>query len=187
MGDDDRSRWDERYASAGPVPVEAVGPPSACVDLADAFPVDGIALDLACGDGRGAVWLAGRGLDVLAVDVAPAAVALAGDLADRAGVADRCRVELADLDTGVPSSPPVDVVVCHLFNAPHLDEALVARLRPGGLLAVAVLSEVGAAPGRFRARAGDLLDRFGGRDGLGLLDHREADGVARVLARRARP
>ena len=187
MGDDDRSRWDERYADRAPVPVEAVEPPSAFVDLADLFPVDGTALDLACGDGRGAVWLAARGLDVLAVDVSPAAVALAADLAARAGVADRCRFEVADLDDGLPPGPPVDVVLCHLFNAPHLDEQVIARLAPGGLLAVAVLSEVGAAPGRFRARPGELLDRFGGRDGLELLDHREADGVARLLARRAAP
>ena len=102
-------------------------------------------------------------------------------------MADRCRFEVADLDDGLPPGPPVDVVLCHLFNAPHLDEEVVARLAPGGLLAVAVLSEVGAAPGRFRARPGELLDRFGGRDGLELLDHREADGVARLLARRTAP
>ena len=182
MGDDDRSRWDERYGDRAPVPVEAVEPPSAFVDLADLFPVDGTALDLACGDGRGAVWLATRGLDVLAVDVSPMAVALATDLASRVGVTDRCRIEAADLDDGLPSGRPADVVLCHLFNAPHLDGDVIAHLAPGGLLAVAVLSEVGASPGRFRARPGELLDRFGRRDGLELLDHREADGVARLLA-----
>lgn len=184
MADEDRSRWDERYAERAPVAVEAVEPPLAFLDLADLFPVHGTALDLACGDGRGAVWLAARGLDVLAVDVSPVGVALAADLATRAGLADRCRFEVADLDDGLPPGSPVDVVLCHLFNAPQLDEEAAARLAPGGLLAVAVLSEVGAAPGRFRARPGDLLDRFGGRDGLELLDRREADGVARLLARR---
>jgi SAM-dependent methyltransferase len=182
MGDDDRSRWDERYYGRAPVPAEAVGPPSAFADLADRFPTRGTALDLACGDGGGAVWLACRRLDVLAVDVSPAAVALAADLATRAGVADRCRFEVTDLDAGMPPGAPVDLVLCHLFNAPDLDGDVVARLAPGGLLAVAVLSEVGAAPGRFRARPGELLDRFDGRDGLVLLDHREADGVARLLA-----
>jgi SAM-dependent methyltransferase len=187
MGDDDRSRWDERYCGREPVPLEAVAAPTAFADLLDRFPSSGAALDLACGDGRGAVWLARRGLDVMAVDVSPEAIVLADDLVRRAGVDARCRLTVADLDEGLPPGPPVDVVLCHLFNAPHLDEAVVDRLRPGGLLAVAVLSEVGAGPGRFRARPGELLDRFGGRDELELLDHREADGVARLLARRTCP
>lgn len=187
MGDDDRSRWDERYTGRGPVAFGSVGPPSAFVDLANRFPASGTALDLACGDGRGAVWLAGRGLAVLAVDASPAAVDLAVDLADRAKVAGRCRVVVADLDEGLLPGPMVDVVLCHLFNAPHLDEAIVARLRPEGLLAVAVLSEVGAPPGRFRARAGELVGRFGGIEELELLDHREGDGVARILLRRSAP
>jgi SAM-dependent methyltransferase len=184
VGDDDRFRWEKRYATRGLVPVEAVGPPSAFADLADRFLVAGTALDLACGDGRGAVWLAARGLEVLAVDGSPAAVGLARDLAARAGVEARCRVEVADLDDGLPSGPTADLVLCHLFNAPHLDDAVVARLSPGGLLAVAVLSEVGAAPGRFRARPGELLERFGAAESLDVLDHREREGVARILARR---
>jgi SAM-dependent methyltransferase len=184
VADDDRSRWDQRYAGRGSTPVDSIGPPSAFVDLADHFPRSGAALELACGDGSGAAWLAARGLDVLAVDVSPEAVSLARDLIDRAGQSERCRVEVFDLDDGLPPDPPVDLVLCHLFNAPHLDRALVDRLRPGGLLAVAVLSEVGATPGRFRAAPGELLDRF---DDLTVVDHAESDGVARLLARRSPP
>lgn len=184
MGDDDRSRWDERYRGRDPVVVGAVRAPSAFVDLADRFPTSGTALELACGDGRASAWLAARGLDVLALDVSPEAVALASDLVERAGVAERCRMEVGDLDEGLPPGPAVDVVLCHLFDAPLLDDALVGRLRPGGLLAVAVLSEVGGGRGRFRAPRGQLLERFTADARLELLDHHEADGVARILARR---
>ena len=180
----DRSRWDERYARQTPVAIEAIGPPSAFADLAASFPPSGSALDVACGDGRGAAWLAGRGLQVLAVDGSTVAVDRARDLVDRAGLSERCRVEVADLDGGLPAGPSVDLVLCHLFNAPHLDRALVERVRPGGLLAVAVLSEVGAPPGRFRAAPGDLEERFGPFDDLAVLDSAEADGIARLLARR---
>jgi hypothetical protein len=100
------------------------------------------------------------------------------------GVAGRCRFETVDLDHGLPPGPPADLVVCHLFDAPELDGALVERLVPDGLLAVAVLSEVGGQPGRFRVRSGALVDRFDGLGGLTVLDHREAAGVARLLARR---
>ena len=184
MGADDRRRWDERYRAQPPPSEKAVGPPSAFADLAAVLPASGAALDVACGDGRTAVWLAHRGLDVLAVDVSGEAVGRARDLASAAGVADRCQVVRGDLDEGLPAGPVVDVLVCHLFDAPHLDDELVARLGTGGLLAVAVLSEVGGRPGRFRVAPGALLARFGDRPELEVLDHREADGVARILARR---
>jgi len=184
MAEDDRRRWDERHAVREPATPEAVGPPSAFADLVGVLPTEGRALELACGDGRAAVWLAQRGLEVTAVDVSPVAVGRAGDLAARAGVADRCHVEVHDLDAGLPDGPAVDVALCHLFDAPTLDEDLVARLAPGGVLAVAVLSEVGGVPGRFRVRPGALLARFGSRPGLQVVDHHEGDGLARLLARR---
>jgi hypothetical protein len=59
---------------------------------------------------------------------------------------------------------------------------MMERLAPGGLLAVAVLSEVGVGPGEFRVRPGELRDAFGR---LEILDHGEGDGMARILARRA--
>ena len=184
MAESDRARWDERYGGRPSPSVEEVAPPSAFVDLADRFPTAGVALEVACGDGRGAAWLAARGLDVTAVDVSPEAVGLARDLAGRAGLEDRCRFEVADLDDGIPLGPPADLVLCHLFDAPALDDALVARLASGGLLALAVLSEVGGAPGRFRVGRGDLLVRFGADERLTVLDHTEVAGVARLLARR---
>ena len=142
---------------------------------------------MACGDGSSAAWLAARGLDVLALDVSPVAVGLGRRLVEELGVTGSCRFEVVDLDAGLPPGPPVDVVLCHLFTDPSLDRALVERLRPGGFLAVAVLSEVGAAPGRFRAAPGELVARFAGVEDLVVLDAAEAGGVARLLARRGRP
>ncbi len=94
------------------------------------------------------------------VDVSPEAIGLAERLADSNGVADRCRFEVVDLDEGLPEGPPVDLVLCHLFRDPRLDRAVVERLSPGGILAIAVLSEIGAGPGPFRARPGELTDAF---------------------------
>lgn len=145
-----------------------------------AFPTTGTALDLACGRGPVAVWLAQRGLRVWGLDVSPVAVALARELADAYGVAARCRFDVADLDDGLPAGPPVDVVVCHLFRDPRLDTAVVERLVPGGLLAVAVLSEVGAEPGPYRARPGELLDAFAALD---VVAAGEGDGQAWLVAR----
>lgn len=58
---------------------------------------------------------------------------------------------------------------------------MIERLAPGGMLAVAVLSEIGAGPGEFRARPGELRDAFGT---LEIVDEGESGGIARILARR---
>ncbi|HKI42000.1 MAG TPA: class I SAM-dependent methyltransferase [Mycobacterium sp.] len=180
MGDVDRRRWDERYTNQGPPPVSAVGPPKILARHADLFPSEGTALDLACGQGRAAVWLARRGLEVWGWDISPVAVSHARDLARRSGVGDRCRLGVADLDDGLPPGPPVDVVLCHKFRDRRLDQAIVGRLKPGGLLAIVVLSQVGAAPGPFRAVAGELSAAFPDLDPLAS---GEGQGCAWLLAR----
>lgn len=183
MTDEDRRRWDDRYARIGPAPPGDPGPSPHFAAHLDEFPTRGTALELACGRGRGAVWLAGRGLDVWGVDVSPAAIELARDLAARSGVADRCRFDVVDLDDGLPDGPPVDVVLCHCFRDARLDGAIVDRLVPGGLLAIVVLSAVGAGPGPFRAEPGELRRAFAALD---VVADGEADGEAWLLGRRPR-
>jgi len=177
---EDRRRWDERYTSRGPTLVGAAEPPGAFAAHAEAFPTTGRALDLACGQGLGTVWLARRGLYVWGLDVSPVAIAQARDLAERIGVGDHCRFDVVDLDESLPAGPPVDVILCHKFRDRRLDQAIIGRLAPGGLLAIAVLSEVGAAPGPFRAVAGELPAAFGELD---LVAAGEGDGHAWLLAR----
>jgi SAM-dependent methyltransferase len=177
---EDRRRWDERYAARGPVPVAAVEPPGLLAAYAEAFPTTGQALDIACGPGLGSVWLARRGMNALGLDVSPVAVGLAHDLARRAGVDERCRFEVADLDDGLPAGPPVDVILCHRFRDRRLDRAIVERLAPGGLVAIAALSEVGAEPGPFRAAPGELPVAFAA---LILVAAGEGHGHAWLLGR----
>jgi hypothetical protein len=80
----------------------------------------------------------------------------------------------------------VDLVLCYLFRDRRLDRGMVERLVPGGLLALAVRSEVDAEPEQFpdgsrRARPGELRDAFAH---LELLDEGESNGMAWILARR---
>jgi SAM-dependent methyltransferase len=180
VAEGDRRRWDERYTRQGPALVGAVEPPGVFATYAEAFPTTGRALDLACGQGFGTVWLARRGLDVWALDVSAVAIAHARDLAERNGVGDRCRFDVVDLDEGLPDGPPVDVILCHKFRDRHLDQEIIGRLAPGGLLAIAVLSEVGAAPGPFRAVAGELPAAFAHLD---VVATGEGKGSAWLLAR----
>jgi hypothetical protein len=91
------------------------------------------------------------------LDISPVAVELATDLAQRAGLAELCRFDSSDLDKGIPEGPPVDVLVCYFFRAPRLDDTILDRLKAGGLLAVAALSEVGP---HEEARHDDSLGGF---------------------------
>ena len=180
MTDGDRRRWDERYAGQPRPPVDAIAPPAIFAPYSEAFPNTGLALDLACGQGVGAVWLAQRGLRVLGLDISPVAIGQARDLARRNGFGDSCHFEVIDLDDGLPDGPPVDAILCHKFRDRRLDRAIIERLAPGGLLAIAVLSEVGAAPGPFRAAPGELATAFGELD---LIAAGEGGGTAWLLAR----
>jgi SAM-dependent methyltransferase len=170
--------WDARYAATG---VGEPGPPGVLVGRTELVGTTGRALDVACGRGTVAVWLATRGLATDAVDASPAGLALGRELAARAGVSVGW-IE-ADLEAGLPVSGPYDVVVCQRYREPALYPALVEVLATGGLLVLTVLSTVGDAGGRFRAAPGELLAAFGGE--LEVIDHVEGDGEASLLARSA--
>jgi 2-polyprenyl-3-methyl-5-hydroxy-6-metoxy-1,4-benzoquinol methylase len=178
--DADRERWDARHAAAVAAGAGGTAPPDALRGRTELLPPGGRALDVACGRGTVAVWLAGRGFAVDAVDVSPVALEAGRELAAREGVAERVRWWLHDLDTGLPGAGPYDVVVCQRFRDPARYPELAARLAPGGLLVVTVLSEVDEGPGPFRAPAGELRAAFGE---LEVLHHVERDGEASLVAR----
>lgn len=176
MSSDDADRWDGRYVDRDEI--AAPGPPAAFAHVTQLFPTSGTALEIACGTGQASRWLAERGMTVDGVDVSPVAIATAQASDTESGA---CRFAVHDLDNGLPDGDAVDLLLCHMFRDPDLDGALIERLKPGGLLAIAVLSEVGAEPGRFRARPGALTDAFGE---LEILESGEGDGRAWLLARR---
>lgn len=73
----DAAGWDERYRGTDLV---WGAPPNRFVEEELAGAAPGRALDLACGEGRNARWLAAQGWQVTGVDFSPVAIAKAAEL-----------------------------------------------------------------------------------------------------------
>ena len=163
----DADAWDTRYRDAellwSAEPNQFVA-----AELAD-LPA-GTALDLACGEGRNAVWLAGRGWRVTAVDFSPVAVDRGRSLASARDVEVTWLVE--DIVTWRPPDVAFDAVVVAYLQLP-IEE--LARVLPAAAAAV--------APGGVLVAVGhdrDNLTRgYGGPSDPALLW--TADGVAGLL------
>lgn len=127
--------WDERYGAEGFA--YGTAPNRWLEAQAGLLAPGGRVLSLGEGEGRNAVFLAGRGLLVDAVDASAVGLAKAERLARERGVAIRTRV--ADLAGFRPEPGAYDALVLvfvHLPPAirPAVHAAAAAALRPGGLV-----------------------------------------------------
>ncbi|MFT7413615.1 MAG: tellurite methyltransferase [Methylophagaceae bacterium] len=96
------------------------------------LPLQGMALDLACGQGGNAVLLAKTGLAVSAWDVSPVAIRQLQSFADLDNLSINAQVR--NVVTLPPEANSLDVLVVSFFLDRSLCKSLLAALRPGGLL-----------------------------------------------------
>lgn len=95
----------------------------------------GAALDLGCGAGRDAVWLAAHGWRVIGLDLLPEAIERARWLAQRCGVSSATEWVVADARRTVSVPPgPFDLMLAFLCRHWRVAIALADRLSPGGRL-----------------------------------------------------
>ena len=133
--------WEDRYAGSDKVWSGRVNATTADV-VACLSTGDGprTAVDLGCGEGGDAVWLAEQGWRVTAVDLSPTAVARGAEGAQQRGVGDRVTWVAHDLATWEGPGGEVDLVTASFLHSPvALERAAVVRraagwVRPGGHL-----------------------------------------------------
>lgn len=126
--------WDARYSDAE---LLWTAEPNRFVATELGGVAPGRALDLACGEGRNAVWLAERGWTVTAVDFSPVAVDKGRALAAARGVDVDWHTE--DVTVWQPPLEAFDAVVIAYLHLPSeqlasILEAAAAAVAPGGVL-----------------------------------------------------
>jgi SAM-dependent methyltransferase len=194
----DRPLADEPAGLASRAPAARLWSPSAFIEdrarsardrRAGAGP--GRALDLACGSGRAAVFLALEGWEAQGWDADGSALDRARELASRHGVS--AGFELVDLEGAPPPepSPPLDLIVVVRYLHRPLFPWIERALAPGGVLLYETFREGQERFGpprreRHLLRAGELLGAF---PSLTVEHHEETPAgtpplLARLVARK---
>lgn len=185
MADSDRIKWNQRFSESDEVDL---APPDWLEEVEAAVPRQGNTLDIAAGAGRLAIWLAGRGLDVLAVDISGAGL----ELARKGAAAKGLQIETLSEDLEAEPLPegPFDVITCFNYRQRGLFPFIRERLKVGGvfLAEVATVSnfERRAHPSlRYLAEHGELRQDCGPLEIIYYLESWSAGRAsARVLARK---
>lgn len=182
----DLAGWDEQYRKESDSATEREPIPNPLLVAAARDLNPGRALDLACGTGRNALWLAQQHWTVAAVDGSATAVEILRDRAARRGVT--INAQIADLeDAGFTIEPAhYDLIaMCYYFQR-NLVEPCKRGLAPGGVIvATALLMEPGKEHSTFRLQAGELRGCFADweilhdREGTDEWQHKVAELVAR--------
>ncbi|HSR09367.1 MAG TPA: methyltransferase domain-containing protein [Bryobacteraceae bacterium] len=177
----DLAAWEQRYRAQEEISEPSPNP--LLVEAARSLP-PGRALDLACGTGRNALWLAQHGWNVTAVDGSPTAIELLRQRAGDLPIA----TQIADLENGAYAIEPgrYDLIAICYYLERKLFEPAKRGLIPGGILvAIALLAEPGK-DNSFRVEPGELPRTF---EGWEILHHREGrdawqHNVAEIVARK---
>lgn len=152
--------WEDRYAERDQV--WSGEPNRALVDVVSGLQ-PGFALDLGCGEGADSVWLAARGWQVTAVDIATTAVARGQALAATRGVMGRIAWVVSDLRDWHSERQYDLVSACFLHSPidfPRADvlRSAAATLSPGGHLLIVGHAE----PPPWASEHADHAHRFFG-------------------------
>jgi SAM-dependent methyltransferase len=160
------------------VAVELMGPPTPLLVETASKLKPGRALDLACGTGRNAIWLAEHGWQVTAVDRSPITIP----------TVDMHVADLEKHEFTIKEASFDLIAVCYYLQR-DLFEAVKCGVKPGGVALVIVhLVEPGHEQSRFSLQPGELAKYFEGWEILHSYEGKPRDPehkrvVAEIVAR----
>ncbi|MCK4744056.1 MAG: class I SAM-dependent methyltransferase [Sulfuriflexus sp.] len=126
--DELQTQWDARYAKNSDIPQAC----QALREFSHLLPAQGHALDLASGMGGNALLLAKYGLTTSAWDLSPVGIEKLNNLATQQSLIVDGQVR--DIINNPPAANSFDVIVVSYFLERQLFPALLAALKPSGLL-----------------------------------------------------
>jgi SAM-dependent methyltransferase len=182
--------WNERYRSRERAPEDLNAEPTSLLVATVSNLAPGKALDLACGSGRNALWLAERGWNVTAVDAASAAIEILQTRANERGL--KLNAIVADLEKEEFEIEPSHwdfIAICYYLQR-NLFEPAKRGIVPGGvLLSIVHVTEPGEEESPFRLRPGRLEKYFAGWEILHYHEGKANDAahrraVAEIAARK---
>jgi len=191
MNETDRARWEDRYRDGD---WADVAEPATILQDAEAWlEPPGLALDVACGAGRNALFLARSGFTVMAVDISWEGLQRLA----RRGRSQSLDIHPVHADLQRFAVPPnsFDLIINTRFLLRSLFPIFRASLRPGGLLLLETynVDEIEVLGGDIRREYalehGELEREFAGLRFLlheeGVFQRREGErGLARLIARK---
>lgn len=182
--------WNDRYRlRERPAEDLDAAPTPLLVGTASALP-PGKALDLACGAGRNALWLAEHGWEVTAVDGAPAAIEILRTRAMERAL--KITAIVADLEKADFKIEPTRwnlIAMCYYLQR-GLFEPAKRGVTPGGILiSIVHINEPGETDSPHRLRPGELEQYFAGWEILHRYEGKANDSahrraVAEIVGRR---
>jgi tellurite methyltransferase len=191
MGMDEKTLWDKKYSERSHGSLE---PDPFLVSAYDEFLASrppGIALDVAGGVGRHAIWLAQQGWRVKLLDISEVGIKQAAENAKRTGTAGLISSEVRDLNVMQDlGGEQYDLVIVFFFLQRELLPALIPALKPGGILIYKTYTieqkhfTGGPSHPMFLLGPNELLGAF---SSLRLLHYHETihqKGVAEFVARK---
>jgi len=107
-------------------------PSALLVRFSDFLPHSGLALDIACGNGRNTLFLARQGLEGIGVDRSMESLAAGREKAGRSRL--KASFVRGDLTRFILPANAFSVVVCFKYRNHEIYPSIRAALRPGGLL-----------------------------------------------------
>jgi len=122
MAVEDRERWDKKYKNNHPIATKIAKVVENYYSLAEGKE----ALDIACGTGRNAKFLAGKGFNVDALDISPVALENLKNI-------ENINPKEVDFDTYILEENSYDLIVCTYYLNRSLFPQIEKALKKGGI------------------------------------------------------
>ena len=172
----DSETWDQRYLEASP----GGDPLQVLKDHSRLLPERGLALDLACGVGANAIFLAQRGLNVSAWDFSAVAIEKLQRKAALDGL--DIKAQVRNLVAEPPAPQSFNVIVVGRFLQREIVPQISTALRPGGVLFYQTFSRCaglnrGPSNPDYRLAVNELLDLFSDLQVRFYLEGTDADAA----------